>query len=44
MHKVESNTFLDEVSTDVFLIMQQESIFIATKGLTCSKLWDELIC
>jgi hypothetical protein len=38
MHKVKSNTFLDEVLTDVFLILQQESDFIATKGLTWTKL------
>jgi hypothetical protein len=29
MHKVKSNTFLDEISADMFLIMQQESIFVA---------------
>jgi hypothetical protein len=33
MHIIESNTFLDEVSTDVFLIKQHELIFIAAKGL-----------
>jgi hypothetical protein len=38
MHKVESNTFLDEVSTDMFLIVQQESDFIAAMGLTWTKL------
>jgi hypothetical protein len=38
MHKVESYTVLDEVSIDVFLIMQHESIFIAAKGLTWTKL------
>jgi hypothetical protein len=38
MHKVESNSFLDEVSTDVFPILQQESDFIAVKGLTWTKL------
>jgi hypothetical protein len=38
MHNVECNTFLAEVSTDVFLIMQQESVFIAAKGLTSTKL------
>jgi hypothetical protein len=43
MHKVESNAFLDEVSTYVFLILQQESDFIATKGLTWAKLWKEII-
>jgi hypothetical protein len=44
MHKVECNTFLDEVSIDVFLILQQESIFIAAKGMMWTKLWKEIIC
>jgi hypothetical protein len=44
MHKVECNTFLDEVSIDVFLILQHESIFIVSKGLTSTKLWKEIIC
>jgi hypothetical protein len=44
MHKVECNTFLNEVSTDVFLILQQESIFIAAKELTWTKLWKDIIC
>jgi hypothetical protein len=38
MHKVECYTFLDEVSTDMFLILQHELVFIATKGLTWTKL------
>jgi hypothetical protein len=38
MHKVESNTFLDEISTDVFLILQHGLDFIAAKGLTWIKL------
>jgi hypothetical protein len=33
MHKVECFTFLDEVSPDVFLILQHESVFIAAKEL-----------
>jgi hypothetical protein len=44
MHKVESYTILDEVSIDVFLILQHESVFIATKGLTWTKLQKEIIC
>jgi hypothetical protein len=44
MHKVESNTFLNEVSTYMFLILQQKSYFIAVKGLTWTKLWKEIIC
>jgi hypothetical protein len=34
MHEVESITSIIEVSTDVFLILHHESIFIAGKGLT----------
>jgi hypothetical protein len=34
MYNVECNTFLIEVSTDAFMMMQQESIFIAIKGLS----------
>jgi hypothetical protein len=37
-------TFLNEVSIDVFLILQQESDFIAAKGLMWTKLWKEIIC
>jgi hypothetical protein len=44
MHKVWCYTFLDEVSTDVFLILQYESVFIAAKGLTWTKLHKEIIC
>jgi hypothetical protein len=44
MHNVECNTFLAKVSTDVFLIMQHELIFIAVKGLTTTKLWKVIIC
>jgi hypothetical protein len=38
MHNVECNTFLAEVSIDMFLIVQRESIFIAAKGLSSTKL------
>jgi hypothetical protein len=44
MHNVECNTFFGEVSIDVFLILQQESIFIAAKGLTSTKLWKVTTC
>jgi hypothetical protein len=44
MHKVECNTFLTDVSTYVFLILQQESIFKAAKGLTSTNLWKQIIC
>jgi hypothetical protein len=33
MHEVENNTFLVEVYTDIFLIVQHDSVFIAVKGL-----------
>jgi hypothetical protein len=38
MHKVECNTFFAEVSIDVFLILQQESVIIAAMGLMSTKL------
>jgi hypothetical protein len=44
IHKVECNTFLTEVSTDVFLILQHKSVFVAAKGLTLTNLWKEIIC
>jgi hypothetical protein len=34
MHEVKSNTFLVEVSTNVFLIVQHDLVFIAAKGLS----------
>jgi hypothetical protein len=34
MYNVECNTFLAEVSTDVFMMLQQEPAFIAAKGLS----------
>jgi hypothetical protein len=43
MYKVECNTFLVEVSTDVFLILQHESVFIAAKRLTLANLWKQII-
>jgi hypothetical protein len=33
MHKVESNTFLVDVSIDVFLIVQYESVFYSRQGV-----------
>jgi hypothetical protein len=33
MHEVERNTFLVEVSIDIFLVVQHDSVFIAAKGL-----------
>jgi hypothetical protein len=44
MHNIECNTFLAEVSIDVFLILQYELDFIDAKGLTSTKLWKVIIC
>jgi hypothetical protein len=33
MYNEECNTFVDEVSSDVFMMLQHESVFIAIKGL-----------
>jgi hypothetical protein len=38
MYSVEHNTFLAEISSDVFMMLQQESVFIAVKGLSSTKL------
>jgi hypothetical protein len=43
MHNVEWNTFLVEVSTDVFLMLQRRSVFIVAKGLTSTKFWKVII-
>jgi hypothetical protein len=44
MHNVECNTFLAEVLTDAFFIMQQESVFIVATRLTLTKLCKVIIC
>jgi hypothetical protein len=33
MYNEECNTFVDEVTSDVFMMLQHELIFIAVKGL-----------
>jgi hypothetical protein len=33
MYNEECNTFVDEVSSDVFMMLQHESVFIVVKGL-----------
>jgi hypothetical protein len=43
MYNVECNTFLAKVSIDVFMMLQQELVFIAIKGLSLIKLW-KVIC
>jgi hypothetical protein len=43
MYSIECNTFLTDVSMDVFMMLQQELVFIAVKGLSSTKLW-KVIC
>jgi hypothetical protein len=38
MYNIECNTFLTEVSSNVFMMLQQEPVFIAVKGLLSTKL------
>jgi hypothetical protein len=44
MYEVECNTFLAEVSIDVFLILQQELVFMTAKGLSSTKLLKVISC
>jgi hypothetical protein len=43
VYKVECNTFIAEISTDVFLMLQHESVYIAGKGSSSIKLWKVII-
>jgi hypothetical protein len=43
VYKVECNTFVTKVSTDVFFMLQQESFYIVSKGSSLIKLWKVLI-
>jgi hypothetical protein len=38
MYNIERNTFLTEVSSNVFMMLQQEPVFIAVKGLSSTKI------
>jgi hypothetical protein len=40
---IQCNTFLAEVSTDVFLMMQHEAVYVAGKGSSSIMLWKEII-
>jgi hypothetical protein len=42
MYNEECTTFIDEVSSDVFMMLQHESIFIAVKGLCSTDIWKEI--
>jgi hypothetical protein len=42
MYNEECNTFVDEVSSDVFMMLQHESIFIVVKGLWSTDIWKEI--
>jgi hypothetical protein len=42
MYNEECNTFVDEVSSDVFMMLQHESNFIAIKGLWSTNIWKEI--
>jgi hypothetical protein len=39
MYNEECNTFVDEVLSDVFMMLQHEAIFIAAKGLWSIDIW-----
>jgi hypothetical protein len=43
MYNEECNTFVDEVSSDVFMMLQHESIFIAVKGLWSTNIWKKIV-
>jgi hypothetical protein len=42
MYNEEGNTFVDEVSSYVFMMLQHESFFIAIKGLWSTDIWKEI--
>jgi hypothetical protein len=42
MYNEECNTFVNEVSSDVFMMLQHESVFIAIKGLWSTDIWKEI--
>jgi hypothetical protein len=42
MYNEECTTFIDEVSSDVFMMLQHESIFIAVNGLCSTDIWKEI--
>jgi hypothetical protein len=42
MYNEECNTFVDDVSSDVFMMLQHKSVFIAIKGLWSTNIWKEI--
>jgi hypothetical protein len=42
MYNEECNTFVDEVSSDVFMVLQHESLFIDVKELWSTYIWKEI--
>jgi hypothetical protein len=42
MYNEECNTFVDEVSSYVFMMLQHKSVFIALKGLWSIDIWKEI--
>jgi hypothetical protein len=42
MYKVECNTFFDEVSNDVFLMMQHEWVFYSHQGIDGDKVMENI--
>jgi hypothetical protein len=42
MYNEKCNTFVDEVSSDVFMMLQHESVFIVVKGLWSTDIWKEI--
>jgi hypothetical protein len=38
----EEYTFIYEVTSDVFMMLQHESVFIAVKGLWSTYIWKEI--
>jgi hypothetical protein len=42
MYNEVCNTFVDEVSSDMFMILQHESIFITVEGLWSTDIWKEI--
>jgi hypothetical protein len=42
MYNEEYNTCVDEVSSDVFMMLQRKSVFIAINGLWSTDIWKEI--
>jgi hypothetical protein len=42
MYNEECNTFVNEVSSDVLMMLQHESVFLAVDGLWSTDIWMEI--